>query len=58
MTIDFITDLQLYKTLQEVNKYMINYVENINKDENTIYIIWDIYKYNVAIWFSDFLVDW
>ena len=39
MTIDFITDLQLYKTLQEVNKYMINYVENINKDENTIYII-------------------
>ena len=32
MTIDFISDLHLDKTRPEVNKYFINYLDNINKD--------------------------
>ena len=30
MTIDFISDLHLDKTRPEVNKYFINYLDNIN----------------------------
>tara|TARA_A100001015_G_scaffold128773_1_gene142827 strand:+ start:100 stop:822 length:723 start_codon:yes stop_codon:yes gene_type:complete len=48
MTIDFISDLHLDKTRPEVNKYFINYLDNINKDVTDLYILGDLFEYWVG----------
>ena len=48
MTIDFISDLHLDKTRPEVNKYFINYLENIDKDVTDLYILGDLFEYWVG----------
>ena len=48
MTIDFISDLHLDKTRPKVNKYFINYLDNINKDVTDLYILGDLFEYWVG----------
>ncbi len=48
MTIDFVSDLHLDKTRPEVNKYFINYLDNINKDVTDLYILGDLFEYWVG----------
>ena len=48
MTIDFISDLHLDKTRPEVNKYFINYLDNIDKDVTDLYILGDLFEYWVG----------
>ena len=43
MTIDFISDLHLDRTRQEVNKYFIKYLNNLSKDVTDLYILADIF---------------
>ena len=48
MTIDFISDLHLDETRPEVNKYFINYLNNISKDVTDLYILGDLFEYWVG----------
>ena len=48
MTINFISDLHLDKTRPEVNKYFINYLDNIDKDVTDLYILGDLFEYWVG----------
>ena len=54
MTIDFVSDLHLDKTRPEVNKYFINYLDNINKDVTDLYILGDF----CLLYTSDAADDW
>jgi UDP-2,3-diacylglucosamine hydrolase len=48
MTIDFISDLHLDRTRPEVNKYFINYLNNISEDVTDLYILGDLFEYWVG----------
>ena len=48
MTIDFISDLHLDRTRPEVNKYFINYLNNIGKDVTDLYVLGDLFEYWVG----------